>query len=156
MGLPRGSATLTTSPGCASPRSTTSLEKIQGCPSATRPAPFEFTRTVCNSVFSHARRAMVHARLNQARMAIIPTVRCASMKASIAFYTRILDFEWIDGDDDQSDPSYCMLVREGASLILSSHRGDGTFGQAIVVQTDIEALFRNFRARGLRTPGRYR
>jgi catechol 2,3-dioxygenase-like lactoylglutathione lyase family enzyme len=75
------------------------------------------------------------------------------MKASIAFYTRILDFEWIDGDDDQSDPSYCMLVREGASLILSSHRGDGTFGQAIVVQTDIEALFRNFRARGLRTPG---
>jgi catechol 2,3-dioxygenase-like lactoylglutathione lyase family enzyme len=52
-------------------------------------------------------------------MAIIPTVRCTSMKASIAFYTKILDFE------------------------LSSHRGDGTVGQAIVVQTDdIEALFR--------------
>jgi hypothetical protein len=40
------------------------------------------------------------------------------------------------------------------SLILSSHRGDGTFGQAIVVQADdIEALFRKFRTRGLRTPG---
>ena len=87
-------------------------------------------------------------------MAIIPTVRCTRMKTSIAFYTRILDFEWVDGDDNQSDPSFSMLMREGDSLILSSHRGDGTFGQAIVVQTDdIEALFRNFRTRGLRTPG---
>jgi catechol 2,3-dioxygenase-like lactoylglutathione lyase family enzyme len=87
-------------------------------------------------------------------MAIIPTVRCTRMKTSIVFYTRILDFEWVDGDDDQSDPSFSMLMREGDSLILSSHRGDGTFGQAIVVQTDdIEALFRKFRTRGLRTPG---
>ena len=87
-------------------------------------------------------------------MAIIPTVRCTRMKASIAFYTRILDFEWVDGDDDQSDPSFSILMREGDSLILSSHRGDGTVGQAIVVQTDdIEALFRKFRTRGLRTPG---
>jgi hypothetical protein len=30
-------------------------------------------------------------------MAIIPTVRCTRMKTSIAFYTRILDFEWVDG-----------------------------------------------------------
>jgi len=76
------------------------------------------------------------------------------MEASIAFYTRILDFEWVDGDDDKSDPSFSVLMRAGASLILSGHHGDGTFGQAIVVQTDdVEALFREFRARGLRTPG---
>jgi catechol 2,3-dioxygenase-like lactoylglutathione lyase family enzyme len=87
-------------------------------------------------------------------MAIIPTVRCTRMKASIAFYTTILDFEWVDGDDDQSDPSFSILMREGDSLILSSHRGDGAVGQAIVVQTDdVEALFRKFRTRGLRTPG---
>ena len=87
-------------------------------------------------------------------MPIIPTVRCTRMKASIAFYTRILDFEWVDGDDEQSDPSFSMLMREGDSLILSSHRGDGKFGQAIVVQTDdIDPLFRKFRTRGLRTPG---
>jgi len=87
-------------------------------------------------------------------MAIIPTVRCRRMEAAITFYTKILDFEWIDGDDDKSDPSYSMLMREGHSLILSSHKGDGTFGQAIVVQTDnVESLFRNFRARGLKTPG---
>ena len=87
-------------------------------------------------------------------MAIIPTVRCRRMEASITFYTKILDFEWIDGDDDKSDPSYSRLMREGHSLILSSHKGDGAFGQAIVVQTDdVESLFRKFRARGLKTPG---
>jgi catechol 2,3-dioxygenase-like lactoylglutathione lyase family enzyme len=87
-------------------------------------------------------------------MAIIPTVRCSCMDASIAFYTKILDFEWADGDDDTSDPSFSLLMREGDALILSSHRGDGVFGQAIVVQTnDAEALFRKFRARGLKTPG---
>jgi len=68
------------------------------------------------------------------------------------------DFEWRDGDDDQSDPSFSMLMREGDSLILSSHRGDGTFGQAIIVQTDdIEALVsrvQNARAEDARQPGR--
>ena len=87
-------------------------------------------------------------------MAIIPTVRCRRMEASITFYTKVLDFEWIDGDDDNNDPSFSVLIREGHSLILSSHKGDGTFGQAIVVQTgDVEALFRKFRTRGLKTPG---
>jgi catechol 2,3-dioxygenase-like lactoylglutathione lyase family enzyme len=87
-------------------------------------------------------------------MAIIPTVRCRRMEASITFYTKVLDFEWVDGDDDNSDPSFSVLRREGHSLILSSHKGDGTFGQAIVVQTDdVEALFRKFRTRGLKTPG---
>jgi catechol 2,3-dioxygenase-like lactoylglutathione lyase family enzyme len=87
-------------------------------------------------------------------MAIIPTVRCKCMEASIAFYTEILDFEWVDGDDDKSDPSFSVLKREGDSLILSSHQGDGTFGQAIVVSTDdVEALCRKFRTRGLKTPG---
>jgi catechol 2,3-dioxygenase-like lactoylglutathione lyase family enzyme len=76
------------------------------------------------------------------------------MEASITFYTKVLDFEWVDGDDDKSDPSFTVLMREGHSLILSSHKGDGTFGQAIVVQTDdVEALFRKFQTRGLKTPG---
>ena len=87
-------------------------------------------------------------------MAIIPTVRCKCMEASIAFYTEILDFEWVDGDDEKSDPSFSVLKREGDSLILSSHQGDGTFGQAIVVSTDdVEGLCRKFRTRGLKTPG---
>jgi len=45
-------------------------------------------------------------------------------------------------------------MRAGSLLILSSHGGDGTPGQAIVVVTDsVDALFRRFRARGLKTPG---
>jgi catechol 2,3-dioxygenase-like lactoylglutathione lyase family enzyme len=76
------------------------------------------------------------------------------MKASITFYTEILDFAYVEGYENDSDPSFCVLVREGDSLFLSSHTGDGTFGQAIVVMTDdIDALFRKFRARGLESPG---
>ncbi len=69
-------------------------------------------------------------------MTIIPTVRCRSMRTSLAFYTVVLDFERVDGDDDLDDPSYSVLSRCGDQLILSSHRGDGEFGQAIVVTTD--------------------
>jgi catechol 2,3-dioxygenase-like lactoylglutathione lyase family enzyme len=87
-------------------------------------------------------------------MAIIPTVRCRNMKASLAFYTGILDFECVDGDDDVADPSFRVLARRGDILYLSSHRGDGEFGQAIVVITDdVDAECRKFRARGLVTPG---
>jgi catechol 2,3-dioxygenase-like lactoylglutathione lyase family enzyme len=87
-------------------------------------------------------------------MAIIPTVRCRNMRKSLAFYTGVLDFERADGDDDMDDPSFSLLSRGGDQLILSSHRGDGAFGQAIVITTgNIDALFRSFRERGLRTPG---
>jgi catechol 2,3-dioxygenase-like lactoylglutathione lyase family enzyme len=87
-------------------------------------------------------------------MAIIPTVRCSNMRKSLAFYTNVLDFERIDGDDELDDPCYNLLAREGDRLILSSHRGDGMFGQAILVTTnDVDAVFRKFRSRGLQTPG---
>ena len=87
-------------------------------------------------------------------MAIIPTVRCTSMKIALAFYTGVLDLERVDGDDDLNDPSFSALSREGDQLFLSSHRGDGAFGQAVVITTDnVDALFRKLRERGLRTPG---
>lgn len=87
-------------------------------------------------------------------MPIIPTVRCRSMRTSLAFYTGVLDFERTDGDDELDDPSFSVLSRNGDQLILSSHRGDGTFGQAIAITTnDVDGLFRRFRERGLRTPG---
>jgi len=86
-------------------------------------------------------------------MSIIPTIRCRRIAVSIDFYTRILDFECLDGDV-VSDPSYCTLVRDGAAVFLSSHSGDGEFGQAVVVTTDdADALFRRLVSRGLRTPG---
>lgn len=87
-------------------------------------------------------------------MPIIPTVRCRNMRESLAFYTRTLDFERVDGDDVLDDPSFSVLAREGHQLFLSSHRGDGVFGQAIVITTsDVDALVHKFRERGLDTPG---
>jgi catechol 2,3-dioxygenase-like lactoylglutathione lyase family enzyme len=86
-------------------------------------------------------------------MAIITTVRCRRMETSIAFYTKLLDFECVEHGGDV-DPTFSALMRGGSLLLLSSHGGDGTFGQAIVVLTDnVDALFQRFRARGLKTPG---
>jgi catechol 2,3-dioxygenase-like lactoylglutathione lyase family enzyme len=76
------------------------------------------------------------------------------MQAALVFYTSVLDFERVDGDDTFADPSFSVLERDGDRLFLSSHRGDGAFGQAVVVTTDdVDALVRTFRARGLNTPG---
>jgi catechol 2,3-dioxygenase-like lactoylglutathione lyase family enzyme len=87
-------------------------------------------------------------------MAIIPTVRCRNMRAALAFYTVVLDFERVDGDDTLDDPTFSVLARDGDFIFLSSHRGDGEFGQAIaVLVSDVDALFRKFRTRGLKTPG---
>jgi catechol 2,3-dioxygenase-like lactoylglutathione lyase family enzyme len=87
-------------------------------------------------------------------LAIIPTVRCRFMKPSVAFYTEVLDFERADDDDDLDDPSFVALVREGDYLFLSSHTGDGEFGQAVAITTDdVDAVCRKLRQRGLRTPG---
>ncbi len=87
-------------------------------------------------------------------MSIIPTVRCSNMRRSLAFYTGVLDFVHVGGDDQIDDPSFSVLSRDGDPLVLSSHRGDGTFGQAIAITTDdVDALFRKFRERGLVTPG---
>ena len=87
-------------------------------------------------------------------MAIIPTLRCRNMRASIAFYTGVLDFERVGDEADLADPCFSVLARDGGWLYLSSHRGDGQFGTAIVVTTDdVDALCRKFRQRGLRTPG---
>jgi hypothetical protein len=61
----------------------------------------------------------------------------------------------VDGTDDTTDPAFAVLRRAGDSLFLSSHRGDGAFGQAVVVLIeDVDALFEKFRARGLVPPKR--
>ena len=87
-------------------------------------------------------------------MAIIPTVRCRNMRASLAFYTGVLDFELAGGDGRVDDPAFAVLLRGADPLILSSHGGDGEFGQAILVTTaSVDADVRRFRARGLVTPG---
>jgi len=85
-------------------------------------------------------------------MAIIPWVRCTSMRASIEFYTGILDFERVDGNDDPDECPVVILARDGNQLYLSSD--DGLFGTIVVVTTpSVDDLFLEFRRRGLQTPG---
>lgn len=88
-------------------------------------------------------------------MAILPLVRCSRMATSLAFYTGVLDFELAGASPEIEDPAFNVLTRQGDTILLSSHTGDGEFGQALVVLTDdVDALFRTLRARGLRAPGR--
>jgi catechol 2,3-dioxygenase-like lactoylglutathione lyase family enzyme len=76
------------------------------------------------------------------------------MRASLDFYTRVLDFELVETDGDTSGPSFSVLKRGPDYMFLSSHSGDGEFGQAVaVVVDDVEALWQKFLQRGHRPPG---
>jgi catechol 2,3-dioxygenase-like lactoylglutathione lyase family enzyme len=82
-------------------------------------------------------------------MAIIPTVRCRNLRASLHFYTSVLDFRRSDGSNPADDAGFAILSRAGDLLFLSTGSGDGEFGQAVVVMTeDVDALWDKFRARG--------
>jgi len=86
-------------------------------------------------------------------MSLIPTVRCSSMDASVRFYTELLDFRIPGAREEVGDPAFQVLVREGDLLFLSSHAGDGTFGQAVsVLVQDVDAICEELRRRGLRPP----
>ena len=87
-------------------------------------------------------------------MAISPTFRCRSLRTAVAFYTGVLDFVRVDGGADEiHDPDFVVLARHGDQLALSSHAGDGAFGQAVVVTTHaVDADVARFRARGLSVP----
>ncbi|HEV7229354.1 glyoxalase superfamily protein [Brevundimonas sp.] len=83
-------------------------------------------------------------------MAIIPTVKCADVDRAVDFYTGVLDFRLEGRWPDHGDPGFATLTRGADVLYLSSHSGDGVFGQAVVVVTeDLDGLFESFRARGL-------
>jgi catechol 2,3-dioxygenase-like lactoylglutathione lyase family enzyme len=83
-------------------------------------------------------------------MAIIPTVRCNRIQDAVEFYTNVLDFSVRDGADKHVRS---LLCGSGDILMLSSHRGDGVPGQAVVILTKgIDELFRKFIARGLVPP----
>lgn len=71
----------------------------------------------------------------------------------MAFYTEVLDFEVAVGHEPDGDPGMTVLLRQGDALVLSSHAGDGAFGQAVVVTSeDVDADFRRFVSRGLVPP----
>lgn len=85
-------------------------------------------------------------------MNIIPSMRCRDVARSVAFYTNVLDFKHQGTWPETGSPSFGIVSREGAELHLSSHSGDGTFGNvASILVHDIDHLFQQFVARGLNT-----
>jgi catechol 2,3-dioxygenase-like lactoylglutathione lyase family enzyme len=83
-------------------------------------------------------------------MKITPLIRVRHMATSIAFYTNVLDFVLVGSGSDTTDPAFCILTREDAELNLSSHTGDGVFGNVVsVMVSEVDDLFRSFIHRGL-------
>ena len=80
-------------------------------------------------------------------------IRCSSVAASIDFYTSILDFSVVvppDPDPASFMSKYGQLERQGGTIHLSAHKGDGQFGNTIYVRVSgVEDLYRNFCGNGL-------
>ena len=88
-------------------------------------------------------------------MTIEACIKCSEIESSLRFYTQILDFtvELAPDPDRQAFMSKYALLKRGDSLLhLSSHEGDGVFGNLIYVRVQtIEKLYAEFLARGLNT-----
>ena len=73
-------------------------------------------------------------------MAIEPCLNCRDIRASIEFYTQVLDFELVvvpDPDPEQFGSRYAALSRDGDILHLSSHaRENGVFGSEIYIRVN--------------------
>lgn len=83
-------------------------------------------------------------------MTLVPSLRVSNMARSVAFYTRVLDFEHVGTWPAMTDPSYTILTRGGHEMHLSSHGSGEVAGQAVVVLVDdVDALHTAFVARGL-------
>jgi catechol 2,3-dioxygenase-like lactoylglutathione lyase family enzyme len=83
---------------------------------------------------------------------IIPQIRCRRLADAVDFYTRILDFDYVEGDDPKGAEGFCVLRRGGDLVFLCSYDG-GDRSIVAIMTDDVDADFRKFRARGLQTPG---
>jgi catechol 2,3-dioxygenase-like lactoylglutathione lyase family enzyme len=87
-------------------------------------------------------------------MRFVPILKIVDMHRSLKFYTEVLDFEIGPYETDLTSP-VIELVREGATIQLSSMPGDGVFGIAFNAEMnsvkELDELFEKFLARGLDT-----
>ena len=88
-------------------------------------------------------------------MPIEPTIKCRDITASVKFYTEVLDFTLVqtpDPDPNSFMSKYAFIIRDGCGVHLSSHLGDGVFGNVVYVRVDdIDPLYKQFVANGLKT-----
>lgn len=87
-------------------------------------------------------------------MAIIPTIRCSYMRRSVAFYTDIHRLRDHRQRRRSRRPGFLRAVARRRPDRTVEPPRDGLYRQAIVIETeDVDGVFRDLRARGLRTPG---
>ncbi len=88
-------------------------------------------------------------------MTIEACIKCSDITTSISFYTGVMDFEVEVAphpDETEFMSRYALLKRGNSLLHLSSHKGDGVFGNLIYVRVEgIEALYNKFISRGINT-----
>ena len=88
-------------------------------------------------------------------MSLEPTIKCSDITRSLAFYVDVLDFSVVlapDPDPDSFMSRYAYLQRQGDGMHLSSHAGDGVFGNVVYVRVDnVDELCNRFFERGLQT-----
>lgn len=83
---------------------------------------------------------------------IIPIFKCKDLDESIAFYTKVLDFEFVGRWPESGSPAFSELNRDDDILYLSTHSGDGAFGSVIVIPTEsCDKVVKRFKSRGLDT-----
>jgi catechol 2,3-dioxygenase-like lactoylglutathione lyase family enzyme len=49
-------------------------------------------------------------------VAIIPAIRCRRLSQAVDFYTKVLDFECVEGDDPSADAGFCVLSTESDTI----------------------------------------
>jgi catechol 2,3-dioxygenase-like lactoylglutathione lyase family enzyme len=78
----------------------------------------------------------------------IPVLHMTRADAAEAFYCRQLGFQLafeVPASATQRDPCYLGLVRDGVTLHLSSHAGDGVVGGVVyLVVDDVDSLHAEF------------
>ena len=83
-------------------------------------------------------------------MKIIPLLRCDNLKASVVFYTTILDFK-LKYPTEADNEWVVDLINDDAEIMLASK--DGTPRIAICIKVeDVDALFNKYISRGLVVP----
>ena len=86
-------------------------------------------------------------------MTIEACMKCRDIKTALTFYTGILDFTVVvqpDPDEKAFMSKYALLRRGDSLLHLSSHAGDGVFGNRIYIRVEnVAVLYDNFLSRGI-------
>lgn len=76
------------------------------------------------------------------RISIVPVVKSSGIDRSLTHYVDLLGFRLAGVWPERADPPYAILLHEGEELHISSHAGDGQFGQATIVPVeDVDAVF---------------